>query len=81
MKTETYRGVKLKVKKGREWGYLTYFVNGVSWGDHLGRDEEKALASMHGYVDMAIERPADFEPYWQPGYRKPKPRPESEESW
>jgi hypothetical protein len=70
MKAETYRGVKLKVKKGRDWGYLAHFVNGVPWGEWIGTDEAKALAGMHGYVDDAIARPDAYADYWQPGFKK-----------
>ncbi len=69
MKIETYRGVKLKVKKGREWGRLARFVNGVPWGEGIGTDEVKALQSMRGYVDGAIERPDAYPDYWKPGYK------------
>jgi hypothetical protein len=72
MTTETYRGVRLKVTKGKEWGYLAHFVNGVPWGNWIGRDEGAALKSMHGYVDSAIERPDAYADYWQAGYRAPK---------
>lgn len=70
MKTETYRGVKLKVKKGREWGTLAHFVNGEPWGEWYGTDEDQAVKSMHGYVDSAIEQPDRWPAYWQPGYRR-----------
>jgi hypothetical protein len=72
MTTETYRGVRLKVTKGRQYGYLAHYVNGEPWGEWMGRDEAKALASMHGYVDGAIERPEAYPDYWQPGYRRPR---------
>lgn len=72
MRIETYRGVKLKVKKGCEWGTLAHYVNGVRWGDWLGTDEDKALASMRSYVDSAIEQPSRWADYWQPGYQQPK---------
>ena len=70
MSTETYRGVRPKVRKGRQWGTLAYFVNGVPWGEHIGRDEAKAVQSMHGYVDDAAERPEAYAEYWQAGYRQ-----------
>ena len=73
MRTETYRGTHLKVKKGRHWGNLEHFVNGVSWGDWYADSEESALKAMHGYVDAAIADPDSFADYWQPGYRKPRP--------
>jgi hypothetical protein len=69
VKTETYRGVKLKVKKGREWGSLARFVNGQPWASFTGTDEAKALQEMHGYVDGAIERPDAYPDYWKPGYK------------
>ena len=70
MKTETYRGVRLKVTKGTSWGYLAHYVNGEPWGEWQGRDETAALQRMHGYVDGAIERPDAYPDYWKPGYRK-----------
>jgi hypothetical protein len=72
MKAETYRGVNLKVKRGREWGKLAHFVNGEPWGEWYGTDEIKALQAMHGYVDSAIENPESWPEYWRPGYRKSK---------
>lgn len=65
MKLATYRGVRLKVKKGRTWGYLTWIVNGEPWGDWLGRDEDAAIELMKRYVDNAAARPGSspiFEP-------------------
>ena len=69
MSTETYRGVRLKVRKGSKWGHLAHYVNGQPWGEWEGSDEAAALASMHGYVDLAIEEPARMADYWQPGYK------------
>ena len=69
MSTETYRGVRLKVRKGSQWGRLAHYVNGLPWGEWEGRDEAAALAGMHGYVDDAIERPEAYADYWQPGYK------------
>jgi hypothetical protein len=52
--TETYKGRKIKVAKGREYGYSRVTLNGVSLGDYLGT-QEKALASVEGTVDHADE--------------------------
>jgi hypothetical protein len=74
MKVETYRGVRLKVKRG---GFYTIqrYVNGVRFVDtmgHPGKDDQKALDSLKGYVDQAIAEPERYEPHWQPRFREPK---------
>ena len=33
MSTETYRGVRLKVRKGSKWGRLAHYVNGQPWAN------------------------------------------------
>lgn len=59
MLTETYKGRKLKVKKGREWGTLTGFVNGtpVTWP--AGRDESAVLEQLKRDVDHIDREPVD----------------------
>lgn len=68
--TETYRGVKIKVKKGKEWGYTALQVNGHGWFQQMG-SEEKVLAMARATVDAAIEdpRPDAYEDYWKPGHK------------
>nr|WSW58446.1 hypothetical protein OG513_07555 [Streptomyces sp. NBC_00998] len=54
MKTETYKGRKLKVVKGtgRDWGRTRQYVNGVDQGAWQG-DEDAALRQLRGDVDFA----------------------------
>lgn len=56
MKTETYKGRKLKAVKGRgvDWGYSRVTLNGVNLGKHLG-GEDAALKWMRGGIDHADE--------------------------
>jgi len=57
--TETYKGRKLKVARGREWGTLTGSVNGtpVSWP--ISRDEAAVLADLRNQVDWIDREPVD----------------------
>lgn len=56
MKTETYKGRRLKAVKGRgrDFGYTRTFVNGTEQHRHLG-DEDGALRSLHSCIDHADE--------------------------
>lgn len=56
MKTETYRGRRLKALRGRgrDSGYTLGWVGGVEKIRHLG-DEDGALRSLRGFVDHADE--------------------------
>lgn len=54
MKTETYKGRKLKTLKGKEYGYAQHSVNGEDKGRHLG-DEASALDYMRRTIDFADE--------------------------
>lgn len=54
MKHESYKGRKLKTVKGREYGYVRHFVNGVNLGRHMG-DEESALDYLRRTIDFADE--------------------------
>lgn len=58
MKTETYRGRKLKVRVGRknDFGKVFVTVNGVTWTE-AGHDEDKALASQRGTIDLIDRDP------------------------
>lgn len=75
MKTETYRGVKLKAIacKGADWGYVNVWVGGVPQGKEMGRDEDAALKRQHGYIDHAIatrDEEQRYSPEWYPPIRK-----------
>jgi hypothetical protein len=56
MKTETYKGRKLKVVKARgaDFGYTRVTLNGTDMGKHLG-DEDAALSWLRGSIDFADE--------------------------
>jgi hypothetical protein len=62
--TTTYRGVRLKVSKGRRWGYLRWTVNGVPCGDWISQDPAAELSKMRAYVDAAYERPEAYGSHW-----------------
>jgi hypothetical protein len=70
MKTETYRGVKIKTKVGRgqDWGYTHLEVNGHNHGRQMD-NEERVLAHTRATVDDAIERPEAYDDHWQPGHK------------
>jgi hypothetical protein len=59
MLSETYRGRKLKVKKGREWGTLVGTVNGtpVTWP--MSRDEAACLAQIKAQIDWIDQEPVN----------------------
>lgn len=68
MKTETYKGRKLKVVKGRgrDFGYTRSFVNGAEQYPHQG-DEDGALCSLRGTIDHADEvgvSSGRYGPHW-----------------
>lgn len=52
MKTETYRGRKLKVRAGRKgyWGKMFITVNGERWTT-AGHDEDKELDNLRRTID------------------------------
>lgn len=54
MITETYKGRKIQIVKGRgrDFGYSRVTLNGTDLGKWLG-DEERVLQSLRGYVDTA----------------------------
>lgn len=65
--SEVYRGHKLTVKKGREWGFLHVLINGHTLAYPYGTTNGQALRelrSLRGTVDDSIERPDayDFTP-------------------
>ena len=59
MITETYRGRKLKVKKGREWGTLVGTVNGTPATWPTSRDETAAIQNMRSQIDYIDREPVD----------------------
>ena len=61
MITETYKGRKLKVKKGREWGTLIGTVNGTPATWPTGRDEAAAMAAMRSQIDYIDREPVNGE--------------------
>lgn len=56
MKTETYKGRRLKVVKGRgrDWGYTRVTLNGADLGTHMG-DENSTLRWLRGSIDHVDE--------------------------
>ena len=72
MITETYKGVRLRVRTlpGQDWGYTQMTVNGVPWFKALERDENKAMEQLKRNVDAAHERPEAYPDYWKPRTRK-----------
>jgi hypothetical protein len=71
---ETYKGRKLLVKRGREWGMLETYVNGVIVGTPCGARQEAAereLVGLRAWVDLVDERrltePDAFGPHWYIG--------------
>lgn len=58
MKTETYRGRKLKVRAGRKeyFGKMFVTVNGERWTTS-GRDEDKELDNLRNWIDMVDQDP------------------------
>jgi len=68
VKTETYKGRKLKVirGRGRESGFTRTFVNGEPQGSYLG-SEDRALRSLRRTVDHADEvgvASGRYAPHW-----------------
>ena len=61
MLTETYKGRKLKVKKGREWGTLVGTVNGTPATWPIGSDEAKCLADLRTWIDYIDREPVNGE--------------------
>lgn len=51
---ETYKGCKIVIKKGAQYGYANVRLNGVDKGDWM-QSEEAALRSVHGSIDHAEE--------------------------
>ena len=68
---ETYKGRKLIVKRGREYGHLTTVVNGVVLGNTITRDAEREMTSLRAWVDAADERrltePDAYSAHWYVG--------------
>lgn len=63
---ETYKGCKIKVIKGREFGWTRVIVNGVDQGDHI-ESQERALESAKNTIDFALKVGVDsgrFGAHW-----------------
>lgn len=68
MKTETYKGRKLKVRVGRknDFGKVFVTVNGERWTTS-GHDEDKELDNLRRWIDAVDEDPIDgnsWGAYW-----------------
>ena len=59
MLTETYRGRKLRVRKGREWGTLDATVNGVATLTLTGCDEAAVLTQLRADIDWIDREPVN----------------------
>ena len=57
MTTETYKGRKLQVKQGREWGTLVCTVNGGEPLNETGLDEQAAMGHLRAWIDMVDRDP------------------------
>lgn len=60
---ETYRGYKVRIVRGREWGTLNVSIGGELLGIPYGNSNADALREAkiaHSYIDMSVERPSDF---------------------
>ena len=69
MTVTNYRGVKIRIQKGRDWGYLSLTVNGHKMGQRMGTDPAKLLEQTQRTVDHAIEEPDRYGPEWLPGHK------------
>ena len=71
---ETYKGRKLVVKRGRQYGYLTTLVNGVVLGHTITRDADREMRSLRAWVDAADERrltdPDAYPAHWYIGAQR-----------
>lgn len=67
--TVDYKGVKIKVKKGKEWGYTAVQINGHGWFQRMERDEERVLQNVRLTIDEAQAHPEDYEDFYQPGHK------------
>jgi 2'-5' RNA ligase len=68
---ETYRGVKLKISKGSDWGYVAVTVGGQPHMDRLCRLDdpeqvERLMRELRLTVDDAGARPGAYEDNWTP---------------
>jgi hypothetical protein len=59
MITETYRGRKIKARKGREWGTILLTCNGEDIGSRDGTDLSKAVASVKAWIDFIDLKPVN----------------------
>jgi hypothetical protein len=60
MLTETYRGRRLRVRKGREWGTVDVTVNGIfAFVGGVGSDQSKAMQALRATVDFIDREPVN----------------------
>lgn len=60
---ETYRGYKIRVQRGDQWGTLRVSIAGSPIGDPYGRTNTDALRQAdvaRGYIDASHERPEAY---------------------
>lgn len=57
MLTETYKGRKLRVKKGREWGTLACTINDGPSLSETSLDEQAAMTHLRAWVDLVDRDP------------------------
>ena len=56
---ETYKGRRLRVKRGREWGVLDATVNGCSAGSRTSCDEAAVMRDLRNWVDLIDQEPVN----------------------
>jgi hypothetical protein len=66
MITEIYKGRKLRVKKGREWGTLACTINGTYSLNETGLDEQAAMGHLRAWIDMVDRDPVVDGGRWAP---------------
>lgn len=67
MLTETYRGRRIRITKGRQWGTLAVTINGTRWTDQTSLDEAAVMADTRRWIDMIDREPVNGErwpAYW-----------------
>lgn len=71
MTTETYRGVRIRIVKGKGnyWGYTLARVNGHDQGRRIGTDEQEHLANLRATIDHAQAEPDRYSAEWQAGHK------------
>ncbi len=59
MSREVYKGRKLLVRKGRDWGQMVGYVNGVPVTWPITRDDEVAMQNMRSQIDFIDREPVN----------------------